>query len=448
MKRREFLNRMMIGTGGLLLSQIPFNRSLAGTTQNRVFVTVFLRGGWDALNVLPPIKGNDLNKYKLLRKKVRVEGASNITHLDDELGFGLNKALGQYLKPIWDDKKLAIIPRAGSINETRSHFVQSDLIETGSSTIAESQGYLARARSLLTQDETDALNYMAFGLRQPQSFRGSAPIVLEDVHSFGSLSKSEIISAESTKEKLQRFMMDDSQNCKVIPGERTIDFSLCNNVRKSKRMLDEVAALKEKISLNLPSDFTSDQFGKSFYQATQVIKYHHKVRFINIDQGGYDTHFEQGAGSQEGKLVSNLTALGKNLKAFVDQLQADGQFQRVTVLVMSEFGRTTRENSNMGTDHGRGGVALVLGGHVRGGTNQSKYGARKTWSFNEIEIAEGSSRALNLDKTIGSKPQHDLRHISARILNHVLEKPYSEIRQLYVGASLPDKDDDQLKLFV
>ena len=42
-------------------------------------------------------------------------------------------------------------------------------------------------------------------------------------------------------------------------------------------------------------------------------------------------------------------------------------WQQTTVVVISEFGRTFRENGNKGTDHGHGTVYWVMGGNVRGG---------------------------------------------------------------------------------
>ena len=39
----------------------------------------------------------------------------------------------------------------------------------------------------------------------------------------------------------------------------------------------------------------------------------------------------------------------------------------ITIVTMSEFGRTAKENGNRGTDHGHANVMFVLGGSVRGG---------------------------------------------------------------------------------
>ena len=82
-----------------------------------------------------------------------------------------------------------------------------------------------------------------------------------------------------------------------------------------------------------------------------------------LDVGGWDTHTNQGAA--DGALANRIGDLGRGLAAFAE---ASGpQWTNTTVIVISEFGRTFRENGNKGTDHGHGSTYWVLGGNVRGG---------------------------------------------------------------------------------
>jgi uncharacterized protein (DUF1501 family) len=82
-----------------------------------------------------------------------------------------------------------------------------------------------------------------------------------------------------------------------------------------------------------------------------------------IDVGGWDTHVNQG--NAQGQLANLLTSLGKGLAGFADQMGA--AWSRTIVVVISEFGRTFRENGTRGTDHGHGSVYWVLGGALQGG---------------------------------------------------------------------------------
>jgi uncharacterized protein (DUF1501 family) len=78
-----------------------------------------------------------------------------------------------------------------------------------------------------------------------------------------------------------------------------------------------------------------------------------------VDVGGWDTHVNEPAG-----LATGLENLGKGLAAFAGALGP--AWSRTTVVVLSEFGRTLRENGTRGTDHGHGSLAWVLGGSVQG----------------------------------------------------------------------------------
>src|SRR5580693_3960762 len=89
-----------------------------------------------------------------------------------------------------------------------------------------------------------------------------------------------------------------------------------------------------------------------------------KYRIGFIDVGGWDTHVNEGGA--EGALASNLGSLGRGLQVFSQSLGPE--WNNTVVVVLSEFGRTFRENGNRGTDHGHGTVYWILGGAIRGGS--------------------------------------------------------------------------------
>ena len=82
-----------------------------------------------------------------------------------------------------------------------------------------------------------------------------------------------------------------------------------------------------------------------------------------VDLGGWDTHEAQG--TLNGQFNGLLTSLGKGLSALYADL--GDHMQRVSVVVMSEFGRRAYENGSAGTDHGHGNAMMIMGGGVKGG---------------------------------------------------------------------------------
>jgi uncharacterized protein (DUF1501 family) len=82
-----------------------------------------------------------------------------------------------------------------------------------------------------------------------------------------------------------------------------------------------------------------------------------------VDVGGWDTHV--GEGGATGLLATRLEELGRGLGAFAQAM--GGAWRETVVVVISEFGRTWRENGNRGTDHGHATAMLALGGGIRGG---------------------------------------------------------------------------------
>jgi uncharacterized protein (DUF1501 family) len=93
----------------------------------------------------------------------------------------------------------------------------------------------------------------------------------------------------------------------------------------------------------------------------RLMREQYNVGFVDV--GGWDTHVNEGGA--QGQLATNLENLGRGLRTFADTMGSE--WHNTVVMVVSEFGRTFRENGNGGTDHGHGSVYWVLGGGLRGG---------------------------------------------------------------------------------
>ncbi len=104
--------------------------------------------------------------------------------------------------------------------------------------------------------------------------------------------------------------------------------------------------------------------GRDLKAVAQLIRANIGLRAACVDVGGWDMHEELGTPAS-GQMADRAKGLADALAAFYTDLGAD--MAEVTVLTMSEFGRTVKENGSAGLDHGRGSCMLVMGGNIRGG---------------------------------------------------------------------------------
>lgn len=109
----------------------------------------------------------------------------------------------------------------------------------------------------------------------------------------------------------------------------------------------------------------NSSFGSQLRTVAQMIKWQLGLTVATIDFGGWDT-----PENQANYFSNRIGEMAESLTAFYTDLNGSGTLNfanRITVVVMSEFGRRLKENNNRGTDHGHGSVMWVLGGKVQGG---------------------------------------------------------------------------------
>jgi len=109
--------------------------------------------------------------------------------------------------------------------------------------------------------------------------------------------------------------------------------------------------------------YGNDRVGKRLQSIAKVLKAGAGLEIAGVDVGGWDDHANQG--SVEGNHHTRLASLSGGIASFCEDL--GDQIDKTTIVIMTEFGRTVRENGNNGTDHGHGGGMFVIGGGVRGG---------------------------------------------------------------------------------
>jgi uncharacterized protein (DUF1501 family) len=135
-------------------------------------------------------------------------------------------------------------------------------------------------------------------------------------------------------------------------------------------------------------EYPGSDFGNKMRQIAQLLKADLGVEAAFTDVGGWDTH--QNQGGVNGQLADRLRDFSSSITAFWCDLGDDAE--NVTLVTMSEFGRTARQNGTGGTDHGHANAMFILGGHVKGG---KVYGQ---WpGLEDEQLNEGRDLAVTTD---------------------------------------------------
>jgi uncharacterized protein (DUF1501 family) len=369
-----FSRRQFLRSAGALaaLGAVPgfLGRALAasGAASGKTLVLVFLRGGADGLSIVPPV-GDPA--YRAARPTLALAAPGKdggALRLDDV--FALHPALSPLL-PLWSDGSLGIVHAAGLRGATRSHFDAQDFCESGTPGLkSTADGWLNRAVQR-TAGPDGAFRVVALQPTLPRMLVGDAPAV--------------------AMSSLGQFRLPGG------PGNSgAFDALYAQAVNTALRTtgLETFEALREAGSAKLaqlpPSngaEYGNAPLARRLQDVARLIRSGVGLQVAVTDIGGWDTHV--GEGSEKGRLASRLDELGGALAAFARDLGA--RWADTRVVVMTEFGRTARENGNRGTDHGTASVMLVLGGGVRGGRVVGGYrGLGRSELFEERDLAIGT----------------------------------------------------------
>jgi uncharacterized protein (DUF1501 family) len=132
--------------------------------------------------------------------------------------------------------------------------------------------------------------------------------------------------------------------------------------------------------------FPATSLGNQLKQIAKLIKIRDaagitmKRQIFFCSVGGYDTHTNEtgsdptnpgGQGTQSGTQGQLLAQLSQAMRAFYDEMVAQGMSNNVTTFTLSDFGRTLQPSGSgaatVGTDHAWGSHAFIMGGSVLGG---------------------------------------------------------------------------------
>lgn len=368
----------------------------ADASTNPLLVVLHLRGGCDGLNFISPASDPDFIAARASELRVLAEGKDAGYALANgpvsTIDFRLHAAAGGVAE-LYKSGHMAFIHAAGLTNATRSHFVATDMIESG-----------VGNETALSRAETGWL------ARAIEAQGGVLPAALQAVCVNGGITN-DLMGINGV------LAAPDLNNGLPMVGGAAISTTLWDMYSNDRSPVGEAGRLALQLPTIVDQHIVRDAqghavayqpenganydnaggFANALKAAARLIKMDIGLQALTLDYGGWDTHEYQ-----PGRFHNLVEPLSNGLAAFWNDLSA--YHNRMVVVMITEFGRRLRSNKSNGTDHGRGGVMSVLGGKVRGG---KFFGA---WpGLTSAQLDEGVDLAVTTD----------YRRVLTEVLDHV-----------------------------
>lgn len=379
--RRQILTGATLAAAG---AAAGFGRNLSALAQvalhpqpqlrdGDTLVVLFLRGGADGLNIVVPHGDEDYYRLRPTLALAKPNDRTALTaarSLDLNGFFGLHPALAPLL-PLYQNGQMAVVHAVGSGDQTRSHFEAMATMERGVSGMSgTASGWLARHLTATAQETESPLRTVAVTDTMPDSLRGATnATVLQNLAEFrlttGTGNKS--FHAAPRAEAVQATLGELYGEAPSAPNTPRLD-------RAGKETLAAMEAIRRLDPAGYRpaagAKYPAGEVGNALRQVACLLKGEVGLEVACVDMGGWDTHVAQGRDA--GWQPLRLAELGGALGAFAIDLGA--RMERVTVVVMTEFGRRAYENTGAGTDHGRASCLFLLGGGLSQGSGGRVYG--------------------------------------------------------------------------
>ena len=375
--RRAFMKNgalALVGTAAVpsFLVRSVLAEQTAAKASGKKLVVLFQRGAADGLNIVVPYREKN---YYALRPSIAIQ-PGEVLDLDGQ--FGLHPAMAPLL-PLYQQGHLAVVHAVGSPDVTRSHFDAQDYMESGTPGVKGTQdGWLNRALQAERLDPklSTAFRAVALGTQVPRTLQGRLPAVaVSNLQDFSVGGRSASPSAASNAFQAMYAGTHDQ----ILSGEGQETF-------EAMRMLKAADPAHYQPAPGVV--YPSTPFANSLRQVAQLMKANLGVEAAFADIGDWDTHQAQGA--TQGRLANRLREFSQGIAAFWQDMGQDAE--HITLVTMSEFGRTARQNGTGGTDHGHGNVMFVLGGGVRGGKVYGRWPG-----LGDAELNDGRDLAVTTD---------------------------------------------------
>ena len=357
--RRGFLKNGALAMFGIGIGGVPTFMARAANSskiinpykKNKILICIFQRGAMDGLMAVTPFTDEAL---RAARPTIFMDAAKSTGGklIDLDGRFGLHPSMASFA-PLFQEKRLAIVHGVGSPNNTRSHFDAQDYMEAGTPfNKGTASGWLNRAIGLMGHDATP-FRAVSITSSLPRSFYGDNPaMAISNLQDFAIQMRGNPLGANMAAKSFEELYDQTSNDLLQKAGKESFD---------AVKMLQKADTKNYKPENNAVYPTTS--FGSSMKQIAQLIKMDVGLEVAFAESGGWDTHYNQG--TDLGPFARNVNDLSTGITAFWNDLSA--YQDDITIMTMTEFGRTVKQNGTGGTDHGRASCMFVLGNDVNGG---------------------------------------------------------------------------------
>ena len=369
---------LMGGIPAFLAEAAASNQIVSPFKKKKIMVCIFQRGAMDGLMAVTPFTDEYLKAARPTLFMSAAKAGANKPLIDLDGRFGLHPSMSAF-EPFFKDKRLAIVHGIGSPNSTRSHFDAQDYMEAGTPfNKGTASGWLNRAVGLLGHDAATPFQAVSLTSSLPRSFYGDNPsVAISNLQDFAIQMRGNPNGANMAAKSFEDLYGSATSSLLKETGKESFD---------AVKMLKQSDVRNYKPTSGV--FYPNTALGNSLKQIAQLIKMDVGLEVAFTESGGWDTHFNQG--TENGIFARNVNDLSNCIIAFWNDI---GAYQDdVTLMTMTEFGRTVKQNGTGGTDHGRASCNFILGNDVNGGI---VHGNVKPLSVDNLE--DGRDLAVTTD---------------------------------------------------
>jgi uncharacterized protein (DUF1501 family) len=368
--RRQVLNAgLAAGTGLVSALGAPSARATSAAGPSKKLVVVMLRGAVDGLSVVVPHADPD---YRRNRPEIAIASpgaADGALRLNAH--FGLHPALAG-LMPWWQSGRLGFVHASGSHDPTRSHFDAQDHMESATpGRRSTPEGWMNRLLTELAAGPTDPqVQGVNLGTAMPRILAGPAqvaalPLAVNDRPGIApsaaqTAALDRLFAAQPSTERAWSTLRQTQETITQAMAQPAMSPSSMSPANMGASGMTQAQGMDAGTA---PGAVPLVGLANEASRLGRLLRHEPGLRAAFLSVGGWDTHVAQGAA--RGALADRLRGLAGGLNALAGQLGE--QLDHTVIVVLSEFGRTVRQNGTRGTDHGHGNVMWLLGGPVQGG---------------------------------------------------------------------------------